>query len=392
MAAIAIRYELQVLEDFVRHEYAIAETNLPVASGKFKKWEQFAGAELKRIKGNMTVQVLSIAKPRHIELYIQHHQAGIIQLSETLQQLKNGYVSKPGRPWLDFYNYLQLELQTLLEFLKHYFEAYFDWHQIIPTFRRGGSVACTFRLYLEYLEGFGDGGSGLILQMIRQYWEPIAGGIDSGLTFHRERYFDMLFRALSTRQHSRISNKELVELLLQLNYNDTRFMDYCRMEMVASLARLEDTAVKLQFLARRIKQLKQIPLPKMDPFNPSNPGIVTYCRHWMEEEYQFLQQSSRLSGVEAMQEPPGSPGLKLQTNLSVAQLGILLQLMYKSGSMKLKNKTAFINFFAQHVVTRGGAVISGKNLRNSYYNIDFKAKEGVKETLYEMLKMLRETD
>ncbi len=389
MAAIAIRYELQALEEFVKLQCSMEESE-PTPSGKFRRLEQFADAEMKKIRTNMTVQVLSIAKPRHVELYIQHHQVGIIHLSEMLIQFERAEATKRSKPPEQFYIRLQQQLLDLLDFLKHYFEAYFDWHQLVPAFRRRSIVSENFKGYLKILDFNSDEDLEPVLAMIRDYWEPVATGMDEQLTFHREQYFDALYHALALRLYSGCTVSEIVELLLQMNYNDTRFMDYCRMKLVASLADIDELRDKLHFLAERIKQLKQLPLQKLNAFNPANPGIVVYCRHWMEEEYRFLQERQKREVGKVQPENQHQSELKLQTRMTVAQLGIMLQLIYESGAMKIKNKTTYINFFARHLITRDKDSISEKNLRNSYYNIDFKAKEEVKDLLYEMLKILRE--
>jgi len=391
MAAIAIRYELQALEEFVKHRCHPPQEPMPAA--RPKRWEQFADAELNRIRGNMTAQVLSIAKPRHVELYIQHHQAGILQLSEDVTRLAEE-MAAAGRPraWQQFCSYLQEQLQELLDFLKHYFESYFDWQQVIPTYQRTEKLPAKYRAYLKVLGSYSSAECMPVVAMIRAHWEPASRAADYQLTFHRDQYFDTLFDALARQCSAGRTITDLVELLLQLNYNDGAFMDYCRMKIVAGLAERDTTGYKLQFLAERIKELKQLPLQKASPFNPTNPGVAGYCRQWMEEEYQFLQNSQRLWTNEGQPNSLQDTVIQLQTKLPVSQLGIFLHLMHSMGVMKLKNKTAFINFFARHLVTPASEAISEKNLRNSYYNMDFKAKEGIKDLLYEMLKLLRQTE
>ncbi len=389
MAAVIIRYELQALEEFVKLQCSPGAEQEPMAVGKLKRLEQFADAEVKKIRTNMTVQVLSIAKQRHIELYIQHHQAAIIHLSEIIVQAVRSLVSGNAKLWHSFYDRLQQQLQELLNFLKHYFEDYFDWFQLLPTYRRIGYTAQNFKRYIEELNIIKRERDISLLGILREHWVPIAEEIDNQLTFHREQYFDILFDHLATILKGEASEHEILVLLLQLNFNDGRFMDYCRMEMIAGLNGYEDASDKLNFLAERLKQLKQMPVQKTAPFNPSNPSIVAYCRNWMEEEYQFLQEQSKPKQA-LLNEDAQTDLEKLQTKFSVAQLGIMLQLIHKTGTVKLKNKTAFINFFARNLVTQNKEIISEKNLRNSFYNLDFKAKEGVKETLYEMLKILRE--
>jgi len=391
MAAIAIRYELQVLEEFVKHRCHPRQEPMPAA--RPKRWEQFADAELNRIRGSITTQVLSIAKPRHAELYIQHHQAGILQLSEDVTRMAQE-MAAAGRPraWQQFCIRLQEQLQELLDFLKHYFESYFDWQQVIPAYQRTEKLPAKYRAYLKVLESYSSAECMPVIAMIRAHWEPVSRAADHQLTFHRDQYFDTLFGALVRQCSSGRTITDLVELLLQLNYNDGVFLDHCRIKIIAGLAARETTGCKLQFLAERIKELKQLPLPKASPFNPANPGVAGYCRQWMEEEYQFLQNSHRLWTSEGQQDNHQDAIFKLQTKLPVSQLGIFLHLMQNMGVMKLKNKTAFINFFARHLVTPGSEAISEKNLRNSYYNMDFKAKEGIKDLLYEMLKLLRQTE
>jgi hypothetical protein len=70
---------------------------------------------------------------------------------------------------------------------------------------------------------------------------------------------------------------------------------------------------------------------------------------------------------------------KLETQLPVAQFGIQLHMTLYNGTLRQRNKTEFINFLVQNLVTRDNERISGKNLRNSYYNIDSKPVAPIKD-------------
>lgn len=391
MAAISIRYELMGLEEFIKVQCVSAEAEEGLTGAKIKRLEQFVISESRKIRANMTGQVLSLAKPRHIELYIQHHQAGLIHLSDTLWGYTRTSNISRLKSWQQFLTNVQQELASLLEFLKHYFDAYFDSYQPMPKYCIEQNVKPVIGAYLKILESYPLKDYRLLLASLKEYIASLVSEEQHQLSFHIVAYFETFFKVAFEEKKAIYLEEELIELLLQFNYNDSRFMDYCRYRMISELGGLENDEEQLSFLAERIKQLKQIPVRKVAAFTPSNPDIIAYCRQWMEEEYQFIQNRMRMQqvgnddGAHLIKQ-----GVKMETILPVSQLGILLQLIHNSGAIRLKNKTAFIEFFAQHLVTKDKEKISGKNLRNSYYNIDSKSVPFIKDLLYAMLKQLRE--
>lgn len=391
MTAISIRYELMALEEFIKVQFVSAETEDGLTAAKIKRWEQFVVSESKKVRANMTGQVLSLAKPRHIELYIQHHQAGLIHLSDTLWLYARKRDVSRLKNRAQFLTNVQQELSGLLDFLKHYFDTYFDCYQHIPRYCIEQNVKSIFGTYLKILEGQPLKDYGILLASLKEYIASIVSGEQYQLSFHIEAYFEAFFKVAFQEKKGIYLEEELIELLLQFNYNDSRFMDYCRHRMISELGGLENDEEQLSFLAERIKQLKQIPVRKVAAFTPSNPDIIAYCQQWMEEEYQFIQNRMRMQQVGNDDRAHLiKQGVKMETILPVSQLGILLQLIHNSGAIRLKNKTAFIDFFAQHMVTKDKEKISGKNLRNSYYNIDSRSVPFIKDLLYAMLKQLRE--
>lgn len=390
VAAISIRYELMGLEEFIKGQCHPSGTEEASAAGKIRRWEQFVDSECRKIRGNVTGQVLSIAKPKHIELYIQHHQAGIIDLSDALWQISRREEGVTDTSWFHFYAGLQKQLLALLEFLKHYFDSYFDAYQNLPRYYVEEHARQVFHSYLQAL-GEPMSKYTIILAGIRDYWTSIAEGHSYRLSFHKEQYFETFFKVVSNKVLEHCSEEELLELLLQFNYNDSHFMDYCRHSLIAALGSLESEEEQLVMLAERIKQLKQIPARKVSAYTPANPDIIPYCQQWMEEEYHFLQSRIRLQqAIEKQGADLVRQELKMETLLPVSQLGLVLHLIHKSGAIRLKNKTAFINFFARHLVTKDKQVISEHSLRNNYYTIDSKSVHPVKDLLYDMLKQLRE--
>ena len=392
MAAIAIRYELHSLEEFVRDQCSPLQMAEPGTPGRIKRWEQFVDGEIRKIRRNMTSQVISISKAAPITLYIQHHQAGIIQLSCLLTQYeKDGTISR-HKAGHEFYHNIQYRLWELLDFLKHYFENHFDWHQPLPDFVQFGFIKETFKGYLELLPVSEDDEFKRVIEIISETWRAIKDGTYKVLTFYQEHYFAVMVKAMEEDLGKDSKATDLLQLLMQLNYNDTRFMDYWRLEFIRLLDEAGDGEGQLRFLAERIKQLKQMPLQKAGPFNPANPNLVSYCRHWMEEELQFLQAQGSRAGMPGHADSSFIAPLKIRTRLTVDQLGMLLQLLHRVRIINHKNQTAFLSFFADHFITENKAAISAKSLRNSYYNLDPKSSEAIKELLYQMLKELRELE
>ncbi|HMH33685.1 MAG TPA: RteC domain-containing protein [Puia sp.] len=84
------------------------------------------------------------------------------------------------------------------------------------------------------------------------------------------------------------------------------------------------------------------------------------------------------------------PGFKLNTALSVAQLGCLLRLLYEEKALAHPNQTELLQFFAVHFVTPRQENISAASLRTKYYNIDRSTSESVKDLLFQLLNRLKQ--
>jgi hypothetical protein len=390
MSAVAIKYELLSLEEFVREELPKELTELSITAVKVEEWQAFVNSECKRIRKAITSQVLSIAKSRHVELYIQHHQAAIIYLSDVISGIKPEKGKSLYREFKGLLYYINRRLLKLLSFLEHYFEGFFDHSQAIPLAMRY-EVAKEFR---KIMEQFND--SGLFIQSDRLFsivlepLESIAANRFRGITFHELSYYRKLSEEILLLTNDDQFNCRLAELLCQMNYNSESFRNYLVWHLTQQLQDHEEKEEQLKFIAERLKALKQLSPLSDQLLHPNKTGITDYFINWLTEELQYIRSSDTWQEKDHNNEATTDPQtLHGTTLLTVNQLGIFLHLLQRSKILHHKNQTSLIQLFAQHFKTKDREPISAKSLRNSYYDYDPKTVTEVRDLLYELIKHLK---
>jgi hypothetical protein len=104
-------------------------------------------------------------------------------------------------------------------------------------------------------------------------------------------------------------------------------------------------------------------------------------REFLESEIASLQENKQSS--------PTEPLFKVNTSLSVAQLGCFLRLLFEEKVLSNPNQTELIHFFASHFTSLKTEQISGTSLRSKYYNIEPSASQCIKDLLFQLLNRLK---
>jgi hypothetical protein len=108
-----------------------------------------------------------------------------------------------------------------------------------------------------------------------------------------------------------------------------------------------------------------------------------------EEVKAFLE--NEIASLEGKQKTDQTdPSFKINSSLSVAQLGCLLRLFHEEKVLSNPNQTELLQFFSAHFVTPRQENISGTSLRTKYYNIDRSTAASVKDLLFQLLNRLKQ--
>lgn len=110
-------------------------------------------------------------------------------------------------------------------------------------------------------------------------------------------------------------------------------------------------------------------------------SIKEQISSWLLEEIEYLEKESRMKTFFKQSEGIGEPGIKIQTDFSVAQLAYFLKLLVDSGIIKNSNQKDVIRFFSHNISTKQTETISQTSLNTKYYNYEETNKTVVKDNL-----------
>ena len=85
---------------------------------------------------------------------------------------------------------------------------------------------------------------------------------------------------------------------------------------------------------------------------------------------------------------PGTIGIRLQTDMSVAQLGYLIRIMIEVGIIKNTNQRDVLRLFSGIVKTKHADTISPESLRTRFYNIEENTRLAIKDLVIKMLNFV----
>ena len=149
----------------------------------------------------------------------------------------------------------------------------------------------------------------------------------------------------------------------------------------------------VEILSRYLKKYNQVNEYPDVILYPLQKSIKDQISTWILEEIEHLEryQKSTLNNAQRVTNPQ-STDFKLQTDLSVAQLGYFIRVLFETGVIKNKNQREVIRFFAHQFKTKQTDVISWESLRTRFYNVEEGTKDSIREVAINMLNQINKKD
>lgn len=202
-----------------------------------------------------------------------------------------------------------------------------------------------------------------------------------------KQYIAACFDHFTVKQDS--ADSEIIDLLVELDLNSFKLFEVKIDTIIFELDQIDTTNDKIKLLFQIRKQINQKQTKILKPFLQDYPSIKTQVIGWIEEEIEFLQSSIHLRSVSQSVPSEVMPKAKIQTELSVAQLCYLFNLLHQSGVIKQSNQRDIFRFIAENFKTKTTEQISVDSIKSRYYNVESSTKNAVREKLIALLNLAK---
>ncbi|MCK5278022.1 MAG: hypothetical protein KAK04_05775, partial [Cyclobacteriaceae bacterium] len=330
------------------------------------------------IKGQISESYYSFDEERISTYFIQNHQHKIVimtnQISLNLSQ-ENGSAAEAKKT---IQNSLITRLSALLKFLETEYAHCLDASYYI-TSAFGNEKAFEYSKFLATLENpFYHADT-----LVKIALEPINTFIHNDkttYTYEKIKYFDKLVKELK-RLHRKADmglKKDLVGLMIFINFNNTDFLIYLTsmiLDQVSRMGSVEEQLIKLKWHQKQYRQRQS----KTDmAFLVNRRNIKDQVTRWISEEIKFLESSKQPISLKNHEEGNTLEDAKLQLDLTVDQIAVLVRIAKESGILKNEELNPVARLISKFVSTKRQSTISSANLYNCIYKIEIENPDALK--------------
>ena len=383
-------YELEILDDIVINNLNSGSSTSLLTKENLEQWQGIAIAQQEIIKKKLTCVAFALNREKRIRCYIQNHQSRLCYLIDSLINHYMQGTRKSVQDEEEFFKTVEVVfnvLADLMQFLSTQFTEYFNFDEKATVSLKLEKFYLFKERITEIVRFDACQNSGLLNICLHPINDFLGGRTESQITFRELIYYDTLLSEIETiAQTGRPFDDTLKISLIYLNYNSYQFLRYLTSEIETALVQDEGHSAKVTRLSWYLKIYNQVTEKPDWYYKPKQPSIKTQINNWIIEEIDYLERTLQLSkasvGSTANQTPPE---FKLHTELSVAQYGYFIRLLFESGVLKNQNQRDVLKFFSSNTRTRQVEIISPESLRTKFYNIEEGTREAVKEIVIRML-------
>jgi hypothetical protein len=329
--------------------------------------------ECHRIKKVWTDLLFSQAKEDQLRRYSRYQQQALLDLTDKVYRLAADA------------NLVLAQLLSLNDFLIHYFNGYIDPEIKIPELTLLGifeqltadSEKISSQLGHAKLDrGLKDVLLGYIAEFTPANISPVTY---RSLDYFR-RFLQTTARELAEGNSQNLTN-DFTEALCYLNFNERRFYHWVQDDILRQKAAIKPQDQQA-FLRRILLILKSMPVARTS-YDPLLAPINQQLVNWLENYIKNETQEAAVTEAEQSR--------KLGLKLTVAQLALLLRLLYEEDIFVIKNIAALLRFFSYRFMSKKQEHISYGSMNKLYYSTDQFTGYAVRELLLKMTAKINKT-
>jgi hypothetical protein len=354
------------------------------ANAAFQKEQQNRiEAECQRIKRAWTILLFSQTKNDIIKRYIGFQQQLIQESADDLYRRlgKSEVCISPDNHASEMLiRFLLDQLVQLKDFQIQYFNSYIN--------EEGKVLDVATPPLRKYMAELADElGAGLkVAAMDGQLKTVILDYLDlisikeptAPITYQAAGYLINFMESLSGTIDSddRDLTDTVTEGLFYLNFNYNRFCQWYR-ERILKRKELLLPREQLPMLLMEQLTLKSMQVVSAIGYNTQGLPVNILLEGWLDE----LIRQGKQQNVKSDDDTPD----KMELKLTVAQLALLIRLLYEEDVFAMKNIAALLRFFAAHFMSKKQERISYGSMNKLYYTGDQFTGSAVRELLLKMI-------
>jgi len=377
-----LKDEMKLLAQLAVDYLKVKDADVPSLEYENEQKAQI-NSECHRIKKSWTDLLFSQAKDHVIRRYTRFQQQLILELADRLYlQIgdRKKSLARENYSVLNLPAFLLEGLLGLKDFLIQYFNAYINGEGKIPD----AAIPAVRRKMTEASERLSASLQNVELDVtlracICDYLEDIIMmDADSPLSYRTAEYLTSFTETIAVTADfadNRDLTQSVTEALFYMNFNHHSFCQWYQevIEVKKSSLRPHD---QLAMLTKQLLMLKSMPVMLTMSFDPKVLPINSQLENWLNE---YIRHETAQPDIP--DEPPG----KIELKLTVAQLALLIRLLYEEDVFAMKNIAALLKFFSNHFMSKKQEHISYGSMNKLYYSGDQFTGYAVREILLKMV-------
>ncbi|MCE7044207.1 hypothetical protein [Dyadobacter sp. CY312] len=200
-----------------------------------------------------------------------------------------------------------------------------------------------------------------------------------------------LEQILCSQGHAGIDDA-LVELLIYLNFNSRRFMDYYTRHVAQRIEKVEAAKEKIHQLRMDYKHFRQMHRRPGIRLSATESDIKKFISNWFVQEIGYLKESVQTSVNEyaLMHKSAPNEPLKLMVLLSVDQIGLFLRALDSLRIVKARSMNTVFECIVPFLSTPRRTEISWDSMRSKSYSFEEKDKQALIKVLESVIVWIKE--
>ncbi|UII29114.1 hypothetical protein LVD15_11980 [Fulvivirga maritima] len=364
------------LPDALKHNYPMTE-ELEIM------FEEFGHNELEGIQDRLIVNLIFLNESNKRKL-IRLHQHALLQLESRLTKLLGKReLLTPQNAEERIGSTLYHILESLLDFMDQYAKPHLDAKMSIPKTVR---QLLALRIEQDMMSLLGKldraGVDADILEVLSEVFVSFSNKARKGhyLRYGYWRYLRTLIQHLNKCDTEEYTSQSLRKILIFYNFNNLKFHELLTSEMRSAMEEADLYVEKMSLLTYYSKELEQLPNQDIWHLNPGPLKLKDQLIFWLKKEKKYLKYKLKQDQLKEQQQIP----YRLNFNLSVSQLALLLRVLIEKQVLQAKSVNAMVKLFSRLCSTKETESLSYRSFYNKYYDNE----EGTRQHLRQVLQKL----
>ena len=213
---------------------------------------------------------------------------------------------------------------------------------------------------------------------------------DINISLEHLEYLKMIlqrFKKLS--EDEMFTEDEIIDSLIYLNYNASKFFHYLAKRIKTELEELTDNREKIDRLNFYLNKFSQQYVKEKVKYTCDHKSIKNQMKAWLTEEIRYAASRLEYTVTEPIKSDFENNDEKIETSLPVSQIAYFTNLQFQTGVYTDKNKSNTLRIISQVMSSRNQQNISFQSLQKKFYEADNSTREAIRDILIKMLDLTR---